>query len=175
MRTTLRDDERGAVGAERIAVWILALLAAGFAVAIVVQPGVLAASPPDATFDERYDAETNTLQITHAGGDVIRDGTTSALVVVLSANDGDVTQNVTWVADGEGGVGSFPVGPDDRLLIDDATADANGDGNSFDGDATVGFDLDGGGTATVVWRGRPRGAAEERTVTLDTVSFAAEG
>ncbi len=171
MRTRLRDDGRGAVGTERIAVWIVAILAVAGVVTLVVQPGVIAASPPDAAFEGRYDAETNTFQLIHDSGDVIERGPTTSVVVVVEDAESDATHNVTWVAGGDDGVGSYPVEPGSSLLIDDATVDANDDGSTFDADATVGFELGGGDTATVVWRGRPMGAPGNATVTLDTVTI----
>lgn len=171
MRGSLSDDERGAVGAERVAAWILVLLAVGLTVAIVLEPGVIAASPPDASFSGAFDEETNTLRIEHAGGEPIGDEHTASLVVVVSDGDGDVARNVTWVADEGDSLGTYPVESGDTIAIDDATVDSDDDGSAFDGDATVGFELDEGDTATVVWRGRPLGAPDTVTTTLDTVTI----
>ncbi|MCU4800890.1 hypothetical protein OB920_10970 [Halobacteria archaeon HArc-gm2] len=170
MRASLSDDVRGAVGAERVAAWFLVLLAAGFAVAIVLQPGLIAASPPDATFSGSYDEATGTLTLQHAGGDAIEDGPTSSLVVVVTDADGESAQNVTWAADGGDAVAAYPVESGDSIAVDDPSVDSDDDGNAFDGDATVGFELDDGDTAAVVWRGRPLGAPGEVTTTLDTVT-----
>ncbi len=41
----------------------------------------------------------------------------------------------------------------------------------LDGDASVGFYLDSGDTVAVRWTGRPLGAPDERTTTLDTVTL----
>jgi len=173
MRASLSDDVRGAVGAERVAAWFLVLLAAGFAVAIVLQPGLIAASPPDATFSGSYDEATGTLTLQHAGGDAIEDGPTSSLVVVVTDADGESAQNVTWAADGGDAVAAYPVESGDSIAVDDPSVDSDDDGNAFDGDATVGFELDDGDTAAVVWRGRPLGAPGEVTTTLDTVTVSA--
>lgn len=170
MRASLSDDERGAVGAERVVAWFLVILAVGFAAAVVLQPGVIAASPPDASFSGSFDEETGTLQVQHAGGDAIGDGATSSLVVVVADGDGDATQNVTWVADEAEGVGAYPVDSGDAIAIDDPSVDGDGDGNAFDGNATVGFELGDGDTATVVWRGRPLGAPDRVSAVLDTVT-----
>lgn len=172
MRASLSDDERGAVGAERVVAWLLALLAAGFAVAVVLQPGVIAASPPDATFSGSFDEETGTLQIEHVGGDAIRSGPTSSLVVVVTDADEAGTQNVTWVADESDSLAAYPVESGDAIAIDDPSVDTDDDGDAFDGNATVGFELDEGDTATVVWRGRPLGAPKEISTVLNSFSVA---
>lgn len=171
MGSSLRDDERGAVGTERVAVWILVVLVVGFTVAIVIEPGVLAASPPDASFEGTFDPETNTLEIEHAGGEPIRDGATSALVVVVTDSDGGNVHTVVWVSDDEETDRAYPVESGDDIAIDDAVIDSDGDGSAFDADATVGFELDEDDTVSVVWRGRPLGAPEQITTTLDEVTI----
>lgn len=174
MRSSLSNDERGAIGAERVAAWLLVLLAVAFAALLVVQPGVLAAAPPDASFSGSFDDESNTLRIEHAGGDSVRSGPTSSLVVVVTDADGESTRNVTWAAADEASVAAYPVADGDAISIDDPSVDSNDDGDAFDGDATVGFELDDGDTAAVVWRGRPLGAPGEVTTTLDTVTVSTE-
>lgn len=171
MRASLSDDERGTIGAERVAVWILALLAIGLVVGIVMQPGVIAASPPEATFSGSFDEETNTLQIEHTAGDSIRNGPTSSLVVVVSDGDSASTKNVTWVADDADALAAYPVESGDSIAIDDATVDSDDDGDAFDGDATAGFEFDEGDTAAIVWRGRPFGAPDRVSATLDRVTI----
>lgn len=170
MRATLSDDERGSVGAERIAVWLIPLLAVGFVAAAVVQPGLIAATPPEASFAGSYNAETNTLQVEHAGGDAVRAGPTSSLVLVVADVDGGTTQNVSWATDEGESVSGYPVKPGDSIAIDDPSVDSDGDGNTFDGDATVGFELD-DDTVAVVWRGRPLGAPGQESATLETLTI----
>jgi hypothetical protein len=171
MRATLSDDERGAVGAERVDAWMLVLLAVGFTVAVVLQPGVIAASPPDASFSGTFAADTNTLQVEHDGGDAIRSGPTSSLVLVVSDAETDSARNVTWVADDGSSLAAYPVEPGDGVAIDDPTVDSDGDGDAFDGDAPVGFELGPGDTVRVVWLGRPLGAPDQVTTTLDRVTI----
>ena len=173
MRTSLDEDERGSVGVERVVAWIIVVLAVGFTVAVVAGPGEsVATNAPDASFEGSFDDETNTLRLEHAGGNPIRAGPTSSLVVVLSDADGDSDQNVTWVGDDEG-VAAYPVDSGDTIAIDDASVDSDGDGNAFDANATVGFELDEGDTARVVWRGRPLGAPGEIAVTIDRITVPA--
>lgn len=175
MRSSLRD-ERGAVGAERVVAWLLVVLAIAFAVAVVSGPGATVASgSPDATFDASYDGASNTLRIEHVGGDAIRRGATSSLVVVVSDADSDNRRNVTWVADGDDGAAAYPVEPGDSIAVDDASVDADDDGNVFDANATVGFTLDADDAARVVWRGRPLGAPGQVNATLDTVTVEESG
>jgi hypothetical protein len=50
--------------------------------------------------------------------------------------------------------------------------DADGDGNYFDADRTVGFPLTPGATVEIRWTGRPLGASGVQTVTLDSYEVA---
>jgi hypothetical protein len=157
-------------GRERFAAWLIVTAVAVAVVGFVaVVGGAIATDAPDATVSGDYDAATNTLTLTH-DGESIRASETHALVVTVADNETANRHNVTWVADEAPAAASYPVTAGDTLVVDDYTVDATGDGNVFDGDATVGFVLNEGDTATVVWRGRPLGAPDARTETLGTVT-----
>jgi hypothetical protein len=74
-----------------------------------------------------------------------------------------MTATLTWIDDG-----GDRLTEGDAITVDDPTVDADGDGNYFDADRTAGFPLTPGGTVEIRWTGRPLGAADERTVTLDS-------
>lgn len=157
MSSQSQSGERAAVGTERVAAWLVVVLAVAFAVAVLTGPGAtVATNAPDATFDGTYDSAGNVLIVEHTSGDTIQASQTSSLVVVIADDDTDISSNVSWVTEND--VASFPVEPGDSIRIDDATVDADGDGDRFDADATVGFELDRGDRVRVVWRGRPFGA-----------------
>jgi len=173
MADGFREYLRAAYGFERVGAWALLVLAIAFTVAVVTQPGVLATSPPEATFEGSFENNTNTLRLEHGGGDPIRSGQDSSLVVVVEDAQTDNEATVTWVADGPTGVASYPVQPGDSIAIDDATIDGDGDGDYLDRNASVGFALDDGDTARVVWYGRPIGAPAQQDVTLSTIEAGA--
>lgn len=169
------DDDSGAVGflrtaftPERVAAWLLVIAAVIGTLAIATGFGATVATDhPEASFAGSYDAETNVLVVEHAGGDAISAGPTDELVVVVSDAQTGHARNVTWVEEDDDGVGSFPVEPGDSIAVDGPTVDSDGDGDFFDADATVGFELDVGDEVRVVWRGRPLGAPDTIAVTLD--------
>ena len=167
MDHSLRRDERGAFRVERPVAWLLVILAIGFAVAIATGPGTtLATNAPDASFEGTFDSETNILRVEHAGGDAIRRGSTSTIVVTIADGQTGSRATVTWVADGDGGGATFPITSGDAITVDDPRIDSDGDGTVFDAHATVGFGLDEGDQVRVVWRGRPPGAPSSLNRTL---------
>ncbi|NLV11165.1 type IV pilin [Halomicrobium mukohataei] len=159
------DYVRTAFGVERVAVW----LAAGVAVAVVVlavsASGAGIVDPPTASFDGSYDADTHSVTITHAGGDAV---SAAQLSLVVTDEAGTNVATVNWSEDG-----SERLAPGGTLSLDDPTIDADGDGDYFDADRTVGFPLTAGVTVEVRWTGRPLGAAGVQTVTLDTYEVGA--
>jgi len=156
----LREYLRAVLGVERVGAWVVAGLTVAL-VATVATAGVPTISePPAADFETTYDDTAQQYTIAHAGGGAVPAG--DALTVTLS--DGQHTTNVTW-AD-EGGVTTFPVEEGEIITIDDPQVDSDGDGDYFDGDATVGFELRGDETITIRWTGRPFGAPDTRTVVL---------
>jgi hypothetical protein len=161
----LRESLRAVFGLERVAVWLLAAVAVAVVVLAVGATGAGLFEPPSAAFDGSYDADANTVTITHTGGDSLTPG--QVRVVVTNAS-GTSSANLTWTDD-DGD--RLSVGAD--VTIDDPTADADGDGNYFDADRTVGFPLTPGAILEVRWTGRPLGASGERTVTLDTYEVGA--
>ena len=156
----VREFLRAAFGIERVAVWGLAVVAVVAVTVVVGASGGGLVAPPSASFDGAFDADANAVTITHAGGDSL---TAGRVTLVVTNTSGTSSANVTWI-EGDGD----RLGEDDAITIDDPTVDADGDGNSFDADHTVGFPLTSGATVEVRWTGRPLGAAGERTVTLDT-------
>lgn len=175
MTASSQSRDRGSVGAERVAAWLLVVLAIAFALAVATGPGAsVATDSPTASFAGTYDASANSLTVEHADGDAVRAGTTSALVLVIDDTGTDNVANVTWVAD-DGDGSTFPVEPGETITVDDAFVDANDDGDRFDADATVGFELDEGDDVRVVWRGRPLGAPSEITRTLDRMTVERDG
>lgn len=165
--TGFRADER-ALGVERPAVWLVALVAvAAIAGSVALYAEDVRRETPDAGFDVAFDEETRTVTVEHAGGDAVADRTTEELAVVLVDATGETTERVVWVSDAEGptkrGAG-YPVRTGDAIAVDDPRVDADGDGNYHDADATVGFYLEAGDEVRVVWTGARRGPT--RTVTL---------
>lgn len=157
----LRDYLRAVLGVERVGAWLAAVVAVA-AIATVVTAGVpTVGGPPAAEFDVAYDGAAQQYTISHDGGDVIDDG--ESLTVVVS--NGQHTANVTWA--GDDGVTAFPVRPGDSVTVDDPRVDSDDDGDFFDGDATVGFELTGNETVELRWTGRPLGAPDTRTVVLN--------
>ncbi|GGK69415.1 hypothetical protein [Haloarcula sebkhae] len=161
---------RGLVTVERVAVWGLAALAVAGLVALVVGPGAdLRTASPSVTIDGQLDAETGSVTLTHAGGDRLMDTSTRALELVVTDADRNRSTTLTWAE-----ADQLPVGPGDTVVVDDPRVDSDGDGNYLDGDVSVGFYLDSGDTVAVRWTGRPLGAPDERTTTLDTVTLGNE-
>jgi hypothetical protein len=161
---------RGLVTVERVAVWGLAALVVAGLVALVVGPGAdLRTASPSVTIDGEFDAEAGTVTLTHAGGDRLTDTSTHELAVVVTDADRNRSTTLTWA-----GAGQLPVESGETFVVDDPRVDSDGDGNYLDGDASVGFFLDSGDTATVRWTGRPLGAPSERTTTLGTVTLSNE-
>lgn len=160
---------RGAVTAERIAVWGLAALALAGLAALVVGPGAdLRTAAPSATIDGQFDAEAGTVTLTYAG-DTLTDTATRELALVVTDADRNATTRLTWADESQ-----LPVGGGDTVTVDDPRVDADGDGNYLDGDASVGFYLEPGDTVALRWTGRPIGAPSEQTTTLDTVTLSNE-
>ncbi|EMA28750.1 hypothetical protein [Haloarcula japonica] len=158
---------RGLVTVERVAVWGLAALAVAGLVALVVGPGAdLRTASPSVAIDGQFDAETGAVTLTHAGGDRLTDTSTRALELVVTDADRNRSTTLTWAESDQ-----LPVGSGDTVVVDDPRVDSDGDGNYLDGDGSVGFYLDSGDTVAVRWTGRPLGAPDERTTTLDTVTL----
>lgn len=161
----LRESLRAVFGVERVAIWVVALLAVAVVVLVVGSTGAGLLEPPSAAFGGSYEADANTVTITHVGGDGLAAGRVALIVTNAS---GTSSANLTWIDEGGD---RLSVGAD--VTIDDPTVDADGDGNYFDADRTVGFPLTPGATVEVRWTGRPLGASGERTVTLDTYEVGA--
>lgn len=156
----LRDYFRAIFGVERVGVWLVAGLAVAVTVTVVSATGGGLIDAPTASFDGTYDETTNTVTLTHAGGDQL--SPTQVTLVVTNAS-GTQSANLTL-----GNTDGQPLEQGASVGIDDPTVDSDGDGNYFDADRTVGFALTAGATIEIRWTGRPVGAAETRTVTLDT-------
>jgi hypothetical protein len=154
----LRDSLRAAFGVERLAIWVVAALAVAVVVSVASASGGLV-SPPSASFEADYDAGANAVTIGHTGGNTL---TATQLAIVVTDTSSHTT-TVSWPAAGE------RVRRGDDATIDDPTVDSDGDGNYFDADATVGFELTGDATVRIDWTGRPFGAPEQTTVTLSTL------
>ncbi|MDQ2071231.1 hypothetical protein ACODNH_13220 [Haloarcula sp. NS06] len=158
---------RGLVTVERVAVWGLAALAVVGLVALVAGPGAdLRTASPSVTIDAQFDAEAGAVTLTHTGGDRLTDTSTHALALVVTDADRNRSTTLTWAE-----AAQLPVASGDSVIVDDPRVDSNGDGNYLDGDVSVGFHLDSGDTVAVRWTGRPLGAPDERTATLDTVTL----
>jgi hypothetical protein len=161
---------RGAITAERLAIWGLAVLAIAGLAALAVGPGAdLRTSAPDITVATTFDAEAGSVTLTHDGGDRLTGTSTRSLAVVVTDADRTASTTVNW-ADSE----ALPVEGGDSFTVDDPRVDSDGDGDYLDGDASVGFYLEAGDTVAVVWTGRPLGAPDERTVTLDETTLSAD-
>ncbi|MFB6170574.1 MAG: hypothetical protein ABEJ06_05440 [Haloarculaceae archaeon] len=145
------DGDRALVDAERLVVWVLAALvvAAVAGEAFVLADGGLAAERPQARFECDYDADAALLTVTHFRGDHVTDAGTRALLVHARDADAGNRANLTWAANGTG----FTVAAGDRFRLDDPSVDSNGDGNYFDGDATVGWHFAPGDSVEVQWVG----------------------
>jgi len=156
----VREFLRAAFGIERVAVWALAVATVVAVTVVVGASGGGLAGPPSTSFDGTFDADSKTVTIAHAGGDSL---TAGRVTLVVTNASGTSSANVTWIGDD-----GDRIEEDDTITVDDPTVDADGDGNYFDADHTVGFPLTPGGTVEVRWTGRPLGASGERTVTLDS-------
>jgi len=160
----LSDHLRAAFGVERVAAWLVAGVAIAVVLTVATAAGGSLLGPPTASFDGTYDADANAVTITHAGGDRISGGQVTLRVTSAAGNQ---TTTVEWT-----GASDDPLAEGDSITVDDPTVDSDGDGDYFDGDRTVGFQLTEGATVTVNWTGRPFGAAGTRTVTLYTYDVA---
>lgn len=163
----IRSDTRGAVTAERVAVWALAVLAVVALAALVVGPAAeYRTAAPSVGIEGSYDASTGTVTVTHAGGDELTARSTGRLALVATDTDRSATTRLTWATESDG----LPVSEGDLITVDDPRVDSNDDGNYLDGDTSVGFMFDSGDTVAVVWTGRLIGAPDEQTATLGTVT-----
>jgi FlaG/FlaF family flagellin (archaellin) len=163
----IRSDTRGVVTVERIAVWVLAILAVAGLAALVVGPGAeYRTATPDVSFEGNYNASTGAVTLTHAGGAELTGQSTTRLSVAVTDADTNATTRLTWANDS-----TLPVGEGDSFTVDDPTVDSNDDRNVLDGDGSVGFRFQTGDTVEVVWTGRLIGAPNERTTTLRTVTI----
>ncbi|PSP95389.1 type IV pilin [Halobacteriales archaeon QS_4_62_28] len=157
----LRAFLRAVFGVERVAAWLVAGAALALVLTVATATGgSLLLGPPAATFDGTYDASENAVTITHAGGDRI---TAGEVTLAITNATGDQTTTVVWTR-----ASDDPLGEGNSVTVDDPTVDSDGDGNYFDGDRTVEFPVTEGATVTINWTGRPFGAPEATTVTLDT-------
>jgi hypothetical protein len=162
-----RSDTRGAVTAERVVVWILAVLAFAALSALVVGPAAeYRTATPTVEIEGSYDASTGTVTVTHAGGDDLTARSTTRLALVATDADRNATTRLTW-ADESGGL---PLSEGDSITVDDPRVDSDSDGNYLDGDRSVGFVFDSGDTVSVVWTGRLIGTPGEQTTTFGTVT-----
>jgi len=163
----LATDTRA--GAERAAVWLVALaVVAGTVGSVVYVAEDLRRDSPEADFEISFDEEARIIAVEHAGGDAVTDRVTERLLVEVVDSDGETTATVTWASDILGlssrGTG-YPVEAGDVLTVDDPSIDSNDDGNFHDADESVGFHISGGDTVRVVWEGNRQGGPT-RTVTL---------
>jgi hypothetical protein len=162
---------RGAITAERLAIWTLAVLAIAGLAALAVGPGAdLRTSAPEITVETTFDADAGAVTLTHAGGDRLTDTATHALSVAVTDADRNATTTVVWAEESE-----LPVERGDSFTVDDPRVDGDGDGDYLDGDASVGFYLEPGDTVAVVWTGRPFGAPDERSVVVAETTLTAAG
>jgi len=162
-----RSGARGAVTVERITVWGLAALVVA-ALAALVGPGMaFADATPTADFEGSYDDATGTLTVTHTGGTELTDRNTRSVALVVTDTDGGTTTRLVWADES-----ALPLTEGDAVTVDDPSTDADGDGNFLDAEHSVGFYLEPGDTADVVWTGRRPGAPSIQTETLGTVTVA---
>ena len=123
----------------------------------------LEAGDVEAEFSVSYG--TDTVTVTHAGGDDLTDRNTDSVALAVTDTDTDATTRVLWADEA-----SLPVTEGDSFTVDDPTVDSNGDDNYLDADGSVGFYLEPGDTVEVVWTGRRLGAPETQTETLETLT-----
>jgi Protein of unknown function (DUF1628). len=162
-----RPDTRGAVTAERVVVWALAVLAFAALAALVVGPAAeYRTATPTVAIEGSYDAGTGTVTVTHAGGDELTDRSTNQLALVATDADRNTTTRLTWATESS----RLPVTEGDAITVDDPRVDSDDDGNYLDGDRSVGFVFDSGDTIAVVWTGRLIGTPGEQTTTVGTVT-----
>lgn len=152
-------DTRGVVRAERLAVWLLAVLAVAGLGVLAVGPGAdLRTATPTVAIEGGYDADTSAVTVTHAGGDTLA-GKQTAVVIRVTDVDENATSRFRWHRDGG-------VSEGETFTIDDPAVDSNGDQNVLDGDGSVGFTFAPGDTVVVLWTGRTLGAPETHTAQL---------
>lgn len=163
----IRSDTRGAVTAERVAVWVLAVLAFAALAALVLGPAAeYRTATPSVDIEGSYDASTGTVTVTHASGDELTARSTNRLALVATDADRNATTRLTWATESRG----LPVAGGDAITVDDPRVDSDDDGSFLDGDRSVGFVFDSGDTIEVVWTGRLIGTPGEQTATLGTVT-----
>jgi hypothetical protein len=149
-------DTRGVIRAERMAVWLIAVLAVAGLGALAVGPGAdFRTETPTVEPNFSYDSGTSAVTVAHTGGDSIT-GTNAVVTVLVTDSDRNATSRFRW-QDGPDG---------SSFVVDDPSVDSDGDGNVLDGDGSVGFTFAPGDTIEVVWRGRLLGAPETQTTQL---------
>jgi len=159
-----RPDSRGVVTVERVAVWLLAILAIAGLAALVVGPGAdYRTAAPSVDIEGSYTATSGVVTLTHDGGDELTARSTTRLAVYVTDADTNATTRLTW-ANGS----TLPLSEGATFAVDDPRVDSNGDQNFLDGDGSVGFSLADEDTVEVVWTGRLIGAPGERSTAFYT-------
>jgi hypothetical protein len=146
-------DTRGVVRAERMAMWLIAVLAIAGLGALAIGPGAdFRTETPTVATNFSYDSGASAVTVTHTGGDSLT-GSHSVVTVLVTDSDRNATSRFRWhnVSDGS------------SFSVDDPSVDSDSDGNVLDGNGSVGFTFAPGDTIEVVWRGRLLGAPENQT------------